>query len=76
MLLATPVHVMILALRRCVRLVLVALLITAGPASAYGADSYSAGRRSMPSVVIGGATFSDMVANVGCPPPPKMGDAP
>jgi hypothetical protein len=57
MLLAKPVNVMLLTLRRCVRLVLAEKLIVRGTAAAYGADSYSAGQLAMPLGVIGGATY-------------------
>lgn len=57
MLLANPVNVMLLTLRRCVRFVPAALLIMGGSAAAYGTDSYSAGQLAMPLGVIGGATY-------------------
>jgi phospholipase C len=62
---ARPVNVTTLPLRRCVQSVMAATLIMAGTAAAYGADTYSAGELAMPSVVIGGATYSNMVVTVG-----------
>jgi phospholipase C len=47
------------------RFVLAATLIMVWTGAAYGADIYSAGQLSMPSVVIGGATYSNMVVMVG-----------
>jgi hypothetical protein len=41
-----------------------ALLLVCG-VQAYGADSYSAGRLTMPTLVIGNATYSDVVVTVG-----------
>jgi phospholipase C len=45
--------------------ILAATLIMSFTAAAFGADTYSAGELSMPSVVIGGATYSNMVVTVG-----------
>jgi phospholipase C len=65
MLMARPVNVMTLPLRRCARSVLAATLIMIWTGAAYGADTYSAGELTMPSVVIGRATYSNMAVMVG-----------
>jgi phospholipase C len=59
------VNARIRSLRNCARSLLTAMLMLIGGAAAYGADSYSAGQLTMPSVVIGGATYSNMVVTVG-----------
>jgi phospholipase C len=59
------VNIMVLSLRRGARSVVAAMLIMAGTSVACGADSYSAGLLTMPSVLIGGAAYSDMVVRVG-----------
>ncbi len=60
------VNARIRSLRNYARSLLTATLILVRcGAVAYGADSYSAGELSMPSVVIGGATYSNMVVTVG-----------
>ncbi len=53
------------SLRNYTRSILAATLILLGSAAAYGADSYNAGQLTMPSVVIGVATYSNMVVTVG-----------
>ncbi len=62
---ANPVNIMIQSLRCCARSALAAVLIMAGSAAANGADTYSAGLLTMPTLLIGGATYTDMVVRVG-----------
>ena len=53
------------SLRNYARSILAATLILLGSAAAYGADSYNAGQLTMSTVVIGVATYSNMVVTVG-----------
>jgi phospholipase C len=64
MLVLNPMNARILLPGRATLSILGALIL-AWTGAAYGADTYSAGELSMPSVVIGGATYSNMVVTVG-----------
>jgi phospholipase C len=65
MLIGNAMNAKILSLGRCARSVLAATLIMSWSGAAYATDTYSAGELTMPSVVIGGATYSNMVVTVG-----------
>jgi phospholipase C len=53
------------ALRRCTRSAVAATLMSFWAAAAGAADTYSAGQLSIPTLVIGGVTYSNVVVTVG-----------
>jgi phospholipase C len=65
MMMLNPMNARIRLSGRSMASILGAALILAWTGAAYGADTYHAGELSMPSVVIGGATYSNIVVRVG-----------